>query len=232
MTYAVLSILAGSLMAFSHWIEVLGFFMRVAGSKKGLSALGYSVHVQLATGSRLGTFLAFPMIGYCIDKKAESKIIILSLIAYCIVFFLLNAFSLVSNLQYFAEKAFIFIIKKINRIKVQDLMFEASDGFILSREHLNRLTITSSISYLIIVAGIFMTFTLSAIWHDYRATILQLGPIFTGIGTIISTTMFDPFASWIFDKFRDKDQAVLAIIHGRMYASVILLISSLGILYV
>ena len=45
------------LLSFSLFIETYGFLLRAVGKQTNALSFGYSAHVQLATLSRIGTFI-------------------------------------------------------------------------------------------------------------------------------------------------------------------------------
>ncbi len=232
---AVLAIFSGALIGFSHWIEAIGFYMRVVGANHGLAALGYSAHVQIATVSRFGTLLAFPLIGYLIDNGHSASIISYSFVSYAFVFVLLNTITAKSGFEIiFYERFFFFIMNKINRIgeiKSNNLDVVYPNEFQYDE---SKLFLLSLFSYGVMIFGVFSVFFASTIVPEYRATILQIGPLITGVGAIVSTTYFDPYVSLIMDRSPRKNDAVSTIVKGRSYSALLLAIvlSSINFFYV
>jgi len=231
----ILAIISGSLIGFSHWFEAIGFYMRVVGANHGLPALGYSAHVQIATISRFGTLLAFPLIGYLIDSGHSAIIILYSFVSYAFTFVLLNAATAKSDLESaFYEKIFFFIMNNVNSIgaiKPNKSPPDYSNNFEYNKL---KLLLLSLFSYGIIIFGVFSVFFVSTIVPEYRATVLQVGPLITGVGAVVSSTYFDPYVSLIMDRSAKKSDAIYLIIKGRSLSAMLLAIimSSVSFYYV
>lgn len=228
MTSIMMATFAGMLIAISHWAEVYGFYLRAIGSNFGVPALGYSTHVQIATLTRIGSVTAFPIIGFLIDKGEAPGLIAYVVYSYSLFYISLCVVAKVGkgNSQ-IAEKIFFFIVNRVNRLNIErssEEFFSTERDYVYSK---NKLMFLSILSYGIMVGGSFLTFLLSSIIVDYRATMLMLGPLFTVIGTFVSTTFFDPYASVTLEKSRYKIEVVNLIIVGRIYAALLVLLISI-----
>ena len=71
-----LRIMGGALIGLSLSIETLGFFLRAIGSKRKYPSLGYSLHVQVATIARFGSFLGLPVLGSIVDSGLGPKALV------------------------------------------------------------------------------------------------------------------------------------------------------------
>lgn len=229
MNNLLLATMAGFLIGLSQFFELLGFYFRAEGSLRGLSTVGYSVHVQVATVSRIGSLLALPILGYLLDSDAHTNTLVFSgvVCASTIVFFssILVKFKSIENLL---SVVFDFITIKINRLDLGDSKRTKDSESEIPQSYKIRLFVASTIAYSVMIVGMFATFGLAAIYHDYRATILQSAPILTMLGTAISVIYFDPLASMLIDGCYSKMKAVQLIILTRLAAAILALFFFIG----
>lgn len=227
-TNILLALFAGFLIGISHWLEAIGFYFRFVGSSRNLPSLGYSIHVQTATISRIGTLIAYPVIGYLLDTRQSYQVVLQMVAAYCVTYILLSLLTLrYSKNINLIEKIFSMLTKKFEHT---DKNNNEKKYHLIPEDKINKLKLYSLISYLIMVGGLFLTYALCAMHPDYRATILMLGPLLTSAGTLFSVMMLDPLVSWVIDTSHGAKKAIDEIIIFRVNGSIFLLSISLLIL--
>ena len=218
-----ISILAALLIFFSLLFETLGFNFRRIGKMSNKPSLGYSLHVQFATVSRLGIFIGFPLIGILIDKSSElNTIILVPVISY----FLISS-SLFICARYIDRLDGLFKIFFKFQLRIsnlEDINFSNKDidpNNLFSRK---RVILLGAISFLFASSGIFFVSILSFIFSDFKATILLSSPAITAIGTLVSVIFFDPFISRQIDDIDEPINVIKYVYISRAFSSLILFI--------
>lgn len=214
---------AAILIFFSLLFETLGFNFRRIGKMCNKSSLGYSLHVQFATVSRLGIFIGFPLIGYLIDQSSDIENILLVPV---ICYFLISTFLFISaiyvhRLDNLFKQFFLLQLKisNIDRVDFDENLAIPSNSF--SKK---RILILGAISFLFASSGIFFVSILSFTFSDLKATILLSSPAITAIGTLISVIFFDPFISRQIDDIDEPVNVIKYIYFSRALSSLILFV--------
>ena len=231
-----LLIISGSVLGISLFIETFGFFLRSAGASLSLSSLGYSLHVQLATFSRLGIFIGMPLVGFLLDSGTSPEVVsILPLMVSGIfMIFAILVLFIPTQIERFSIALFFFMGQKISRLDIPSNRERNSLVDVNPVEERN-LFCLSLLSHLIIVTGFYLMIILASIYNDWRVTIMQSTPLLTAAGTLLSVIYFDPRASSLIDKSKDPFSAATVIMRARLTSmSVIFLLSGLflALLYV
>lgn len=220
--------ISGILIGISLFIESASFIIRIIGKNSEKSSLGYSLHVQIATLSRLGSFVGLPIIGLLLDKKVETYFIVLiPFISYIVMsfgfLFILIKLDFVINIY---NKIFMLRVKNANEFKLTNFSFRKL------KLDLNQIWILSFLSFSITTISFFLIPIIASLYNEYRATILQLAPVFTSFGTFISIFMFDNNLSKLIDSNIDihlKINTYISIIFSRLISSFIIIILILRI---
>ncbi len=212
-----LLIISGSVLGLSLFIETFGFFLRSAGASLSLSSLGYSLHVQLATFSRLGTFIGMPLVGFLLDSGTSPEVVSILPLMVSGIFISLAILVLYipSKIEKFSIALFFFMGRKISRLDVPSNRERTSLVDINPSEEKNLFWL-SLLSHLIIVIGFYLMIVLASIFNDWRVTIMQSTPLLTAAGTLLSVIYFDPRASTLIDKSKDPFSATTIIMRARL----------------
>lgn len=222
MVKTIIPIACGMLMAISHFCETAGFEFRSIGSQYSRPALGYSIHVQFATLSRLFTMLAFPMIGFLLDTDAEQRDLLTIVGIHSALFAVISALYLFwPSRRALMTRAFFFLSMRVSRVSGEDLPRAAGHVAaipVMDCAVKRRLLYLSAISFVLIILGLYSTLVLASIFRAWRATMLQLGPILTMAGTAMSTVFFDPYVSSLIDDSHGATDVTKVIVLGRAVA--------------
>lgn len=231
------AVLAGVLIGLAQTIETIGYHFRRIGSEAGSASLGYSIHVQTATASRLGSLLAFPIVGLLLDLQASVITILFVPLTACTVFIIGNiAFGKMKASEKILIQLFQFVVRRISRLETPTAPAPANSRVPtpVPPKRKRELMIAGCFAYCAVTSGTYAAFILAAVLSDYRATALQLAPALTAIGTLVSVTYFDPRVSVLIDGNFDKREAVEAIAQARTIAASIVLafVFVVGIIFV
>jgi len=226
---------ASSLMAINFAIETIAYQLRCTGASLGASSLGYSLHVQISTFARILNFIALPILGWLIDKNIDFRIFITIPVIYSIVFILSCTFYLfIPNKSKISVKFYIFLVEKISKVKLDKVNSYTLDNDELdyvNYEMMNKLFILGVFSTFFTTLGSMIPLIIASYANDSRATILQMSPLFTGIGTLISVIFFDPRVSILIKDNSNNSYIMNVIIKARMFGVAIIGFLSLFILF-
>ena len=220
----------------SQAVETIAFELRAVGRMYGASALGYSLHVQVATLSRVGTFIGLPILGYAVDAKQGPAPILCSAIVAYSTFSTLVLISLFSH--GYVQKASEWFFQRSSMGKglaYEDLPIANSVSSGKDEEMppcARSITATGACSFVFITCGIYVTLVLSSLFTESRAMILQLTPAITAAGTMFSVVFFDPRVSLAIDRSRQPGRVVATIYLSRVIGSVTLLVVCVIILFI
>jgi len=222
-----LLIISGCVLGLSLFVETFGFFLRSAGSSLALSSLGYSLHVQLATFSRLGTFIGMPIVGFLLDSGTAPEVISILPLMVSAIFILFSAITLYfpNKIERFAIWLFLFMGRKISRLTVAS-NGKRTAGLEIKIEEEIMLFWLSLLSHLIVVIGFYLMIILASIFNDWRVTLMQSTPLLTAAGTLLSVIYFDPRASTLIDKSENPFRATMIIMRARLTSMVIIFLTS------
>jgi hypothetical protein len=222
----MLAVGAALLIAISLVVETLGYYLRFAGSELGMPSVGYSLHVQAGTLSRVGTMLGLPIIGWLIDSGADVGNILL--VPVC-TFAVLTAVSVVALLNHervveLAKVVFRGLAALVGDTPARRPSVEG--GYALERRQERILYYAGIGSFLFMGSGFFLAAVFATLYFDYRATILQLSPFVTAVGTFISVVYFDPRISYHVDHGAHQRQVIKIILASRAVAATCLAASA------
>lgn len=213
--------LASILICLSLLFETLGFNFRRIGKIKGYPSLGYSIHVQFATISRLGIFIGFPLIGFLVDTSSElNSLIIVPLLSYLALFMILIFFLIfIKKLDNLFYTLFNFMLK-ISRVKISGQVHDVAEikDNILPINKI-RILAVGSFSFLFQSIGIFIVSICAFLFPEYKATILLMSPSITAIGTLISVIFFDPYISEEIDNKAEPIEVISYVYLARAISS-------------
>ena len=218
------------LLSFSLFIETYGFLLRAVGKQTNALSFGYSAHVQLATLSRIGTFIGLPIVAFLIDKKIENLLI---LILPIFTFGLFIVFSLIVikkqaaaiNLSYFFFNKIIDLSKvniKKNTIRIT---FESDTNIAVSNNNISTIKKFGILSFFFTSGAFFISSIFAQHFHTYRATILQLTPFISFLGTISSVIYFDPKISHFIDNSVNPFPIIFEVFKIRLIGAILLFIT-------
>jgi len=214
-------IAASVLIAVSMLGETVGYFARVIGARERQNALGYSMHVLIATYSRVGTLLGLPIIGYALDVGVSPwRIALVALTTYAV-------FILVTALFYFDQKVLTAVCVKIFA-RYGEPCKESSHGGSaeamcsvgLAPGESRKIIVASALAFFCTSVSFFIASSAAAVWTAYRVTMLQLTPMMTAVGTLVSVTYLDPGISKLLDGGRGGLDMFRAILVGRFLAAI------------
>jgi hypothetical protein len=213
----MMEIAAGVLIGISFSLETLGFYFRAEGARLKVPAVGYSIHVQVATLSRVGTFMGLPMLGWMLDAGYPLDRIIIAPIITSIVYIVIcvsvtsNSFKLIQYLN----KLFIFFSNWISKLAIvndpEEIQYKIVGG-----KKFKRLLLVGALSYVFVVVGGYGMTMLASIFNDYRATLLQLSPAITAWGTLLSVIYFDPRVSRYIDLGYKPIDVIKVVVFARV----------------
>ena len=225
-------LLVSCLLSFSLFIETFGFLLRAVGKENNSISFGYSAHVQLATISRIGTFIGLPIIAYLIDRNIEStKILILPIFT----FFLYSIFSFITlksqklsiSISYF----FFNKIIELSRVSIEKKELTLNkDKFVeykLKNKNLNQIKKFGVISFFFTSGAFFISSIFAQHYQFYSDAILQFTPFISFLGSMSSFIFFDSNISHLIDSSDNPFLIIFEVIKIRLIASILLLISFL-----
>lgn len=220
MTESILKLVISILITLSLFFESYGFMLRVIGVKNGNPSLGYSFHVQLATLSRFGTFLAFPLIAYMLENGVSSSSLAqIPVISYLFVAIALIIIKKYKNLNIRFSK---FLFKKLSsfsKLSVKNnFSTKEKNNFTekISKRNKNRIVYFGTFAFLFTSSAFFITSLVANSFLDYRATIIQCTPFISSIGTIVSVLYFDPTISSLIDKLNNPERLIYIVWKARI----------------
>lgn len=232
MSNTFLIITAAFLMAGMNTIETVGYKFRELGVKNSTPSLGYSIHVQTATYARIGSMVALPIMAWLIDNENNIKTIILIPILSSSIFI---ALTYICNKSEKSGKIIDFIFIKLTKKYSMDISdnakYRINQPKKIDDSELSKIRQYAYFSYLFIVSGAYISFVIASITPKYRATIIQMAPLITAIGTFISVTYFDPKISHLNETTSEIHNITAAIFDGRILATSSFLIATIIIYY-
>lgn len=226
----MLAIVAGCLIGMSLSVETLAFYYRDFGTRHGVPTLGYSLHVQLATLARAGTLVGLPLLGWMLDHGQSSRALVQAPAAAFATFAAISSFSLLFSTwtERALERTFRLQALIVSQVRLIDGSGAAPGEVEVSRRDALTLQVAGAFSFILTAGGIFGVMMSAAFAPQYRATILQLTPLITSIGTVVSVSVFDPKVSMLMDKGSDGRAVVRIVTRSRLYGAVLLMAASLA----
>lgn len=219
----MLAIVAGVLIALSLLVETLGFYLRFAGSFMGTPSLGYSIHVQAGTLSRIGTMVGLPIIGWLIDRGADLRSILVIPVCTFAVYAIVNIIALSRHDQVASIAQVLFRkLAKQSTVLNEGVAAGHLDAHDLDRAQVKVLYTAGILSFLFTASGFFLAAVFASVYYNYRATILQLSPMITAVGTFISVVFFDPRISYHVDRGAKQQQVIKVILVSRAISAAML----------
>ncbi len=208
------------LLAISFSIETCAFEMRDIGISFDNPGLGYSLHVQLATLARTLNFIALPFLGLLLDSGVQVKLFLQLPIIFGFTFIISSvAYLRLHSRRNLAEYVFKILAKHISRLEINfDRKNKSSEKVMIIASDLNnirKIRNIGAIAAFFTVGGTLTPFILGSILNDYRASMLQLSPLFTALGTILSVSYFDPRISFLMREDGNNELLIQNIIIGR-----------------
>jgi len=219
------------LISITLFFETIGYIFRIIGKSINKPSLGYSYHVQIATFTRFGTLVSFPLLAYAIESEIEPIYIMsVPIFVYIILIFSIKIAQKNLNKTF---KASAYVFKKIHRInnKEEALSFKnlfknlslktKPSSFPKNRsKELKKILSYGVLSFLLISSAFLLSSIVASMFPAYRATILQSAPLISSIGTFISVTFFDPKISIMLDESSEDIELINQIWNSRVYASI------------
>lgn len=155
-------------------------------------AIGYSLHVRVATLGRFFTLLAAPSLGYLVDKGVG-----VNDIALCgaVAFLLIGVVAICSFLL--PPARYIVGFRMISG-KIGDKF--GFDQHKLKLTNNIKFGSKCSISFAFTAVGLILVNLVGTAFPDFRASIVQMSAIFTAFGTLVHVFMIDPQLSVAGDK--------------------------------
>lgn len=217
------------LLSFSLFIETFGFLLRAVGKQSNAISFGYSAHVQIATLSRIGTFIGLPIVAYLIDRNIDNvRILILPIFTFGI-YTLLSL--VVIRKQDFAIKLSYYFFNKIiafSRVDIIKRYYQKSEEItndILQSAEIARIKKFGILSFFFTSGAFFVSSIFAQHFHLYRATILQLTPFISFLGTLSSVVYFDPKISHLIDCNKNPFPIIFEVFKIRLLGAILLIIS-------
>lgn len=213
-------LIAGFLIGLSQATEVMGFFLRSAGQKHGMAGLGYSLHVQVATLARFGTFMGLPILGFAVDNGAgPSAILGAGIVSSTVTLsFCLLALRAPSVPVRLAQALFLRRARTLaGGGAVAGMSATDKPAALYRQSDRRRILIFGAVAFVATSIGVYITLMLGSMCMNYRATILQLTPAITALGAIFSVIYFDPRVSSCIDAAEDADRIVVDVIRSRVF---------------
>jgi hypothetical protein len=227
----MLAILAGFLIGISLVMETLAFHYREFGTRHGMPTLGYSLHVQLATLARAGTLVGLPLLGWMLDHGQSSHALVQAPAAAFSTFAGISGLSLAFSKRTESALERVFRVQAwiVSRVQLTKRS-PASNGEVakVCRADALTLQVAGAFSFILTAGGLFGVMMSAALAPAYRATILQLSPLVTSIGTVVSVTIFDPKISTLMDRGNDGLAVVRYVTRARLYGALLLMLASMA----
>ena len=225
-------LVAGMLIGLSQATEVMGFYLRSAGQKQGMAGLGYSLHVQIATLARFGTFMGLPILGFAVDNGAGPRAIlgagiVSSLVTLTVCLLALRWPDIAIRL---AHALFLRRARTLSAgRKPQAQTPHAAESSEYRKRDRNRILVFGAVAFVATSIGVYVTLMLGSMCMDFRATILQLTPAITALGTIFAVIYFDPRVSSCIDSAKDADAIVMDVVRSRIAGVIAAVVAILAI---
>jgi hypothetical protein len=203
--------------------------MRAVGKSVNAKSFGYSAHVQLATLSRIGTFIGLPIIAFLIDSGINSYLIF---VLPVLTFFLYIIFSLISlfskkvsiSIAIFCFKKIVYFSKVELKLEFSKTEFNQSFSDISHYPQMETIKKYGFFAFIFTSGAFFISSILAKKIHLYRATILQLTPFVSFVGTINSVLYFDPMLSHLIDCSDNPFPIVFEVFKIRLKSALVLLL--------
>jgi hypothetical protein len=228
-----MALIAGCLIGISLSVETLAFYFREFGSRYEMPTLGYSLHVQLATLARVGTLVGLPLLGWMLDHGRSTSAMVLAPAAAFATFSLISGMSLAYEIRTVRVLEALFrlqarFVSRINLVMPEGA--SARPAAMVCKGDALALHGIGAFCFVLTAGGLFGVMTSATFAPQYRATILQLTPLITSIGTVVSVSMFDPKVSALIDRGSDGLDVVRHVTRARLYGALVLLVISLAYL--
>lgn len=210
-------LIAGVLLGFAWSLESVGYLLRLVGSLNGRASLGYTRHVQFATASRLGSFVALPILAYHVDLGTLiSDLLLVPMAAFSVS--AIAMFLLTNN-----RRASLISLKAIFNLVEHGFRKQKDIGQLIDIEGLRdkKVVLMSAFSYTLAINAYFITMLLAVKFNTYRATILQSTPAISFIGTLIAVFYIDTKISNSLDQNNSDGSAIFSLLEGRLLANLI-----------
>lgn len=190
-------ILISIFLASAILMETVGVWGRVVGAYQMSPALGYSLHVRIATMGRFFTLFAGPSLGYLVDTGYPSSDIAL---CGCLAFMLVGGLSLFSFRM--SPRGFFRIFAKISKSVQEDCEF-----LIIRKKitHNYKYGFLCAVSFGFTAVGMVLVNLLGAEFHSSRAMLVQMSTIITSLGTMLHVYFIDPKLA----ESADRDKLIL-----------------------
>ena len=187
------------LMSLNFAIETIAYQLRCTGAALGNSSLGYSLHVQVATFARTLNFVALPLMGWLIDSGVKFERFLLVPVIFSLIFSVLcSLYLMYPKKDALSISVFKFLVSRISKIELSVSGTHSTDNkktTTIKSKDKRKLFKTGAVASFFTIFGSLLPFILASYVHSYRATMLQMAPVFTAIGTLLSVTYFDPRVS-------------------------------------
>ena len=106
------------------------------------------------------------------------------------------------------------------------------DEYALETTHSRRLFFAGTFAFFFSASGFFLAAIFATVYFNYRATILQLSPVATALGTFVAVVFFDPRISLHIDRGARQRDVMRAVLLSRIVAGLSLtILSGIGALY-
>lgn len=228
-TYFALVVILFSLI---HLIEVSAFFSRLSGVLSGYTALGYALQNSVFMLTRVFTMALFPLLGFIVDKKADSGsyigMVACSLIGaavlgiFVILFRERVVFSFMEVIRRYNDKGGLF--KSLFFLPLYLMKGKVSLGAPMGWSWFkNKFFWGGAAVFGVYSISVFLSFWFGLIFYEYRATISQLSGVTNALATVLLTFYIEPKLSSTID--RDKDaslQAMSILMTGRVAGTMFL----------
>ena len=210
-------IIPGLLLGLSWFVESIGYLFRLIGSHQGKLSLGYTIHVQLATMTRFGSFVALPMLALGVDKEFPMNVLLFTpLIAFSVIVVGLVPVLLRRRLV-FNYLSFIFNVVG----RKQESLSNSSKHNLDIYSFDIKLVLASLGSYIITSNAFFVSVMYASVYPDFRASILQMTPALSFIGTLVAVFYLDTRISNSLDNKENETSAVYSVIAGRLFSALV-----------
>ena len=227
-TYLLITVL---LISFSMFFESFGFILRLIGKYIGSPSLGYSYHVQLATLTRFGTLVSFPLIAFMIDSGISTdKLLVLPVLIYFFLLVLLLIFWYNSYISYYIGIKVFKLLSFISGAKNDDyasISIDKLNNRVNECDNnsleFSRIIKFGTLAFLLTSTSFLLSSIIASYTPGFRATILQSSPFLSSTGTLFSVLFFDPSISKLIDKTNHSHEILNAIWKSRIYGSFIAL---------
>ena len=204
------------LLAILYGLESVSSIARATGIWSGNVYNGIVVQNALSLFSRLVMFLFMPVMGYFFDK---GNYVDVGKVLFGTLFASLSLFIVVFGKKFFFDV----LLRVASHVKDNGKL-----GFIRSKqlEHIslskvlpNRTFVSIYIlAYLPYYLAWPVTIYLLGIYNEYRATLIALPTVFTGLNTLVVSLYIDPYLTRYIEKSENNVRVNSSLISLRLYA--------------